>query len=115
MRPSFQGAGAELRCGYRCAARLGAWTIAIDRPEPGEPPRPIVRWLTAQLVELVDPIALTQTPLELVALPARTLRWPVLSVMRSGDRLRAELGPRIPFRQGGACRDSSDLKPSGLS
>jgi len=112
MRPAFTGAEAELRWGYRCAARLGAWSITIDRPEPGEAPRPIVRWLTAQLVE-ADPLALGQRPLELVALPGRTLRWPVLSVMRADGRLRAELGARFSFHQGDPCPDSSDPKPSG--
>ena len=97
MRPAFTGASAELRWGYRRAAQLGQWSIAIDRAEPGEAPRPDVRWLSAVLVD-ADPVALTQTPLELVVPvngSTRRLRWPVLTVLKTPGLLRAQLGPKL--------------------
>jgi hypothetical protein len=69
-----------------------------------------VRWLTATVVE-VDALALSQSGLELVVPLADrpAWRWPVLSVMRSGTVLRAQLGAK----EKPACRDSSDPKPTG--
>ena len=94
----LSGAAAELRWGYRSAARVGAWTITIDPPAQGEPPRPVRRWLTADVVEQLDPIALTQHRSSSSRSRRVRCRWPVLSVVRSDRRLRAELA-RYPYRQ----------------
>ena len=99
MRPAFTGRAAALRWGYRAAARLGEWSITVDRPEPGEAPRPTLRYLAAAVVD-ADPLALTQTPLELVVPVAgrdRELRWPVVpgTVAHVGAALRAQLGPKL--------------------
>jgi len=92
------GASARVRWSYRSAAVLGRWSISVDTPAPGEPPRPVRRVLVADLLEH-DPLALSQQPLELVAPVAdrpadRWPTWPVLSLVHNGRELRAELGPK---------------------
>jgi len=92
------GVSARVLWGYRRAAVLGHWTITVDAPAPGEPPRPVTRVLVGALLEH-DPLALTQHPLELVAPvanrpPERWPTWPILSLVHNGRELRAELGPK---------------------
>jgi hypothetical protein len=105
------GVSARIRWGYRSAAVLGKWTLTVDAPAPGEPPRPVTRVLVAELVEY-DTLALAQTGLELVAPVAdrpadRWPTWPVVKVVHNGRELRAELGPKkgaslhVAFRAAG--------------
>lgn len=99
--PTIRGDGpARIAWGYRTAATLGAWTIALERDEPDDPAS-FHRRMAAAVVGAVDLFALRQRPLtfvvERIGRPA--LVWPIVSLEPSRTAVRGELGPKegIPY------------------
>ena len=91
---------ARIAWGYRTAAELGAWTIALERDEPDDPAS-FRRLLAAAVTGAVDVYALRQRGLTFVVLREGRppLSWPITTLELSLHAVRGELGPKegVPY------------------
>jgi hypothetical protein len=82
MEIRVSGVTGEIRYGYHCAAKVGAWEVAE-------------RVLSAQIVDVCNTWWLTQAPLTFVFPRAngRVMTTPIEGLRVAGDTLTARLGP----------------------
>jgi hypothetical protein len=84
----IRGEVASIQWAYYRAAAIDRYTVT------GYGPKGARRWALSARVLIADAFKMTQRPLMFVAPHAHGVwRWPIVTLTREGDQLRAELGP----------------------